>query len=263
MIVSQTITKLKRFLVKIFFKGAESTAKGAMYYMRPKDSQYLMNIIILEASDLLYLIALLRQNKIDKLIDKTYHSILETIESFITSLEKYNFSTEQISQAKYLICAALDEAAANGKNSSLALEITNKGFINYFYKEGLGGEKFFRIIDSLSEDISRNYSLIRLAYILLLLGFKGKYGIIEEGLSILKDIQNQLYLSISHYEKYVLTENFVSVNQQNTGILLQPAKLCMTYIFLTFITYGIFSTILDSRSKPLIGSLITQLDTTK
>ena len=67
MIVSQTITKLKRFLVKNFFKGAESTAKGAMYYMRPKDSQYLMNIIILEASDLLYLIALLRQNKIDKL----------------------------------------------------------------------------------------------------------------------------------------------------------------------------------------------------
>jgi type VI secretion system protein ImpK len=261
MILNHTITKYKELWVKMFFNVVENSVKRPICYMRQKNAHNFMNIIILEASDLLYLITLLRQNKIEELTDKTYHSILETIEGFVKSLENYHFSIEQIDHAKYLICAAIDEAAAKSKDINIALEIRNKGFVNYFYKEELGGEKFFKIIDSLSDDIEKNYSLIRLAYILLLLGFQGKHGIIEQGLSILNDIQNQLYLSISHYEKYLLAAR-TSVNQHNNR-LESPTKLFASYIFVAFVVYVIFYTVLDSKSKHVVESLTTQLNVEK
>jgi type IV/VI secretion system ImpK/VasF family protein len=208
------------------------------------------NIIIPTALDLICLISILRQRKIDKITesDDMHHRILQRIENFTTTLIKLNVSDKQIYQAKYLICAAIDESAT-----------TDKSLIDHFYKEMLGGEKFFKIIENVYLDIPNNFELIKLSYLLLCLGFKGKYGLAENGDNILKEIKNKIYLLITRCNSRVLANSDVKINEltkmQSLNFSMFPHILIVSVIILS--SRMIFSNLLDKQSV-LIEQLITQ-----
>lgn len=244
------IVVCKNFLMKNFFTRKLLNCSNFVGYGKEMDIYRNTNQIIIEASELIYLIISLRQNKSQALASCNYYSILEKIDNFTKILDKYHFSNEQIDQTRYLICAALDEAAADNRLVNLS-EITSKGFVNYFYKEGLGGEKFFKIIESISEDISRNISLICFAYLLLRLGFKGKYGIMENGLITLKEMQHQLYLLLLHYKRQHGHLPNVGANRRNNQTLIFSLKICTAYTFIILITYGILGSFLSAKQKQM------------
>lgn len=257
MILDAMFNKLKKYYSKL---RKRKFGEGVKIYTRePIDCSHQSNEnnqpevnIILAASELLYLISILRQKVITNAEDYNYHSTLEKINSFKRVLSSKNLSTEQITQAKYLICAALDEANAenNSQFDDYQPQIDTKGFVDYFYNEKLGGEFFFNIVNNLSNSKHKNFNLIRFTYVLLKLGFKGKYGIMDNGAPILQSIENQLYLSIMSQDRSNCKSesNLMNKNESKYTLLITAFGF---YAIAVLAAYCVFDNLLISQAKIL------------
>jgi type VI secretion system protein ImpK len=187
--------------------------------------------------ELLYLIALLRQKKYEVKTSQLSNLLLEKIEDFTNTMNKMNFNPNQLDNAKYLICAALDEASSNLSNSTE--QITTQSLISYYYNEEFSGENFFQILDNLSKNELENLPLIRIAYMILCLGFEGKYAIKSSGQTALKGVKEKIYLLLVKYNQppflFVQGMETKSINIFRTsefqifGVLI--ILLCSIYLF--------------------------------
>lgn len=96
---------------------------------------------------------------------------------------------------RYCLCTAIDEAVLNtpwGVNSQWRQE----SLLVLFHKEAWGGEKFFVILDRMLQDPANRIDILELLYVLLSLGFEGKYRVLDNGQRSLDEIRDRLYLSI-------------------------------------------------------------------
>ena len=81
---------------------------------------------------------------------------------------------EQVLAARYALCTLLDETALStpwGNESQWAAQT----LLVRFHNEARGGEKFFQILERLTQDPARNLNLLELLYVCLALGFEGKF----------------------------------------------------------------------------------------
>jgi len=102
---------------------------------------------------------------------------------------------EAVLTARYVLCAALDEAVLNapwGERSGWA----QRTLLVTFHGESYGGAKFFAILERLREDVPRHIELLELLYLCLVLGFAGRYQIEPDGAVRLSAIQDDLYRRI-------------------------------------------------------------------
>ncbi len=90
-----------------------------------------------------------------------------------------------------LQCTALDEAAALtpwGSNSVWS----GSGLLVTFHNETWGGEKFFQLLAKLSQSPREHINLLELINYCLLLGFEGRYRVMENGRSQLETMKQRL-----------------------------------------------------------------------
>ena len=66
------------------------------------------------------------------------------------------------------------------------------------HREAWGGEKFFEMLDRISSDPARHIDLMELQYLILALGFTGKYQMLERGHEQLADLQHNLHRTIQN-----------------------------------------------------------------
>lgn len=102
---------------------------------------------------------------------------------------------EAIAAARYALCTVLDETIAstawgNGVWGSGSLLVT-------FHNEASGGEKFFLILQRLSQNLRANLDLIELMYLCLALGMEGRYRLIDRGQEQLAALRERLQQLIS------------------------------------------------------------------
>ena len=103
-----------------------------------------------------------------------------------------NISSEIILAARYVICAALDEAVLKtpwGAESAW----TQRTLLSTFHSETHGGEKFFLLLDKMKERPAQNLDMLELMYVFLSLGFEGKYHLNPRGREILEKIRDELF----------------------------------------------------------------------
>lgn len=194
------------------------------------NNQVQMDVAERASSDLLHLIVLLKQGGYKAEFNKLYSIILAKMDKFTLDLQQVQISNNIINKLKYLICAAIDEALLNLESG--APNINNKSLVRYYYKEELGGEYFFELLEAAYnscaskplQQIFHEYSLdnvinnsklglkfndydvnqslynnpqdqlplIYLAHLLLCLGFEGKYAIMQNGKEQLAEIKEKL-----------------------------------------------------------------------
>ena len=102
---------------------------------------------------------------------------------------------EIVLAARYALCAGLDEAVLStpwGNQSEWA----QHPLLVALHREAWGGEKFFEMLDRISVDPARHIDLMELQYLVLALGFTGKYQMLERGHEQLADLQQSLYRKI-------------------------------------------------------------------
>ncbi|TKI04330.1 type IVB secretion system protein IcmH/DotU [Martelella alba] len=118
-------------------------------------------------------------------------SLVNEVRRFEKHCQSRGLTHDVIVGSRYCLCTALDEAAALtdwGKSDIW----TGNGLLLAFHNETSGGEKFFQLMATLSQDPARHVDLLELMYFCLLLGFGGRYRVMENGIYRLEIITQRL-----------------------------------------------------------------------
>jgi len=156
-----------------------------------------LNPLVQAASPLLLLAAQMRETLSMDVAALRRHA-MEEIRRFEEQARASGVPSEVVLSARYSLCAGLDEAVLStpwGNQSEWA----QHPLLVQLHREAWGGEKFFDMLDRISQDTPRYIDLMELQYLGIAFGFAGKYQIQERGQEHLQQVQHDLYRRIREY----------------------------------------------------------------
>jgi type VI secretion system protein ImpK len=121
--------------------------------------------------------------------------LIDEIRRFEVRCQQLGLAYEVIVGARYCLCTALDEAAALTPWGSRGVW-SGSGLLVTFHNETWGGEKFFQLLARLSQNPREHLVLLELINYCLLLGFEGRYRVMDNGRSQLDTIKQRLWQMI-------------------------------------------------------------------
>jgi type VI secretion system protein ImpK len=154
-----------------------------------------LNPLVRAASPLLLLAGQLRGSVTPMDVDGLRQLAMEEIRRFEENARGAGVQSEVIVAARYVLCAGLDEAVLStpwGAQSNWS----QHPLLVALHREAWGGEKFFEMLDRISQDPDKYIDLMELQYLCLAFGFGGKYQVQDRGYERLAAIQQDLYRSI-------------------------------------------------------------------
>ncbi|MFX0566908.1 DotU family type VI secretion system protein [Kosakonia cowanii] len=121
--------------------------------------------------------------------------LIDEIRRFEVRCQQSGLAYEVIVGARYCLCTALDEAAALTPWGSRGVW-SGSGLLVTFHNETWGGEKFFQLLARLSQNPREHITLLELINFCLLLGFEGRYRVMDNGRTQLETIKQRLWQMI-------------------------------------------------------------------
>lgn len=194
------------------------------------------NPLLAVASPLISLTNLLRQTLHETETDTLYHHLIHEIRAFESQAQRLNYRAETILVARYVLSTFLDETVLNtdwGQKS----DWKNHKLLIYFQQEDWGGDRFFVILDRLCEEPALHIDVLELVYVVLSLGYEGKFRYQDRGHIQLALIIDNLYQKVHEY-RLELKPNLnptLTLPQSLTKIKQswQPLKLFIVNIILS------------------------------
>jgi type VI secretion system protein ImpK len=154
-----------------------------------------LNPLVQAASALLLLTGQLRTASSPTDVNALRRHTLEEIRRFEDQARAAGVRNEIVLAARYALCAGLDEAVLSTAWGAQS-EWAQHPLLVALHREAWGGEKFFEMLDRISGDPARHIDLLELQYLILALGFTGKFQMLERGHDRLADLQQDLYRKI-------------------------------------------------------------------
>ena len=154
-----------------------------------------LNPLVRAASPLLLLAGQLRGSVSPMDVEGLRRHALEEIRRFEEHARSAGVPNEIVLAARYVLCAQLDEAVLSTPWGSQS-EWAQHPLLVTLHREAWGGEKFFEMLDRISQDPAKYLDLMELQYLCLALGFGGKYQVLDRGFERLAAIQQDLYRKI-------------------------------------------------------------------
>ena len=154
-----------------------------------------LNPLVQAASPLLILTAQMRETLSAIDVAALRRHALDEIRRFEEQARASGVSNEVVLSARYILCAGLDEAVLStpwGNQSEWA----QHPLLVALHREAWGGEKFFDMLDRISQDPARYIDLMELQYLGIAFGFAGKFQVQERGQEHLREIEQNLYRTI-------------------------------------------------------------------
>ena len=154
-----------------------------------------LNPLVNSASTLIAVFEKTRQALSHPDVGGLHQRLVNEVKAFEIKAKETNSKPEIVLSARYIVCAALDEAVLNtpwGSDSAWP----QRTLLSVFHNETSGGEKFFLILDRMKQQPAENLYILELMYIFLSLGFEGKYRVIHRGRDMIEQIRDELYTSI-------------------------------------------------------------------
>jgi len=157
-----------------------------------------LNPLVRAASPLLLLAGQVRGTLSAPDVGGVRRYALDEIRRFEERARASGVSNEVVGAARYALCACLDEAVLSTPWGAQS-EWAQQTLLVALHREAWGGEKFFEMLDKISEDPARHIDLMELQYLCIALGFAGKYQVIDRGHARLADVQQALYRRIREH----------------------------------------------------------------
>ena len=154
-----------------------------------------LNPLVQAASPLLLLAGQLRGTLSSPDLAGLRRHTLDEIRRFEERARSSGVANENVIAARYALCAALDEAVLSTPWGAQS-EWAQQPLLVALHREAWGGEKFFEMLDRISQDPTRHIDLMELQYLCIALGFNGKYQVLERGHARLAEVQQDLYRKI-------------------------------------------------------------------
>ncbi len=224
-----------------------------------------LNPIVGAATTLMNVFSQIRSTVQHSNVGGLHQRLVSEIKTFESKIKEKELKPEIVLSARYVLCSALDEAVLNtpwGSESAW----NQRTLLSVFHNETAGGEKFFLILERMRERPSENRDMLELLYLLISLGFQGKYRIMNRGRDALEDIRDDLFRTIrSQRGEY---ESTLSPQWEGLGKVRGSLRAYIPIWVLASIvgmiliaSYSGFRLWLDDISKPVITeleSIVTQ-----
>lgn len=137
---------------------------------------------------------LVRHDNITTLREKLVHEV----NSFERDAVSVGANREQVICARYALCTAIDEVVMNtpwGTSSDWSYN----SLLSIFHNETFGGRHFYEVLDKLLQSPRDNIQVIELYYILLSLGYSGKYRMEADGNAQINALRERLFQTLSQF----------------------------------------------------------------
>jgi type VI secretion system protein ImpK len=121
---------------------------------------------------------------------------LDEIRLFEERARASGVAKDVVLAARYILCAALDEAVLSTPWGNAHAEWAQQTLLVTLHREAWGGEKFFDMLERISQEPERHIDLMELQYLCLASGFAGKYRVADRGHDELADVRHGLYRKI-------------------------------------------------------------------
>lgn len=188
-----------------------------------------------------------------------HQRLVNEIKGFEQRAKAEGLKPEIVLSARYVLCAALDEAVLNtpwGSESGWS----QRTLLSIFHNETAGGEKFFMIVDRMREYPAENMHILELLYVLLSLGFEGKYRVIRGGRDTIEQIRDELFRMIRSHRgepERALSQNWYGLgNVRNTLTQYIPMWVVASIMgVILFLSYSGFRFWLYQSSSPVAAQL--------
>ncbi|MCL1078168.1 DotU family type IV/VI secretion system protein [Parashewanella spongiae] len=172
---------------KIDLTGAERLIEGLNIYGSP-----LLNAV----TELIGILVTIPRQGSPLDIDRFRQSLINAIASFRQKGVHLDYHPSIIEKSCFVLCAAFDEAILYTTWGEKA-RWENHSLLSKTFSERNGGEVFFQLLDKACEQPAKLVDFIELQYVLLMLGFKGRYRHKDE--TDLHEIKSGVYEVLRHY----------------------------------------------------------------
>lgn len=223
-----------------------------------------INPLIAAASPLFTLTANLRESESYTDINGLYQQLCHEIRAFENNAQAQNYRSDIILVARYVLCSLLDEIILNTSWGKISNWERHK-LLMTFHNEPNGDERFFVILDRISEEPALHIDLLELLYLCLSFGFEGKYRYQENGKILLESIIDKLFERI-RYQKEDIKKDFTTLHKSafqtktiqvhkkaHTPIWLIISVVCVAL----FMVYGGFNYLLNNDISRIYQELLT------
>jgi type VI secretion system protein ImpK len=214
-----------------------------------------LNPLVRAASPLLILIGQLRSALAPMDVAELRRHALAEIRQFESEARALGVSNETSIAARYVLCAALDEAVLGTPWGSQS-EWSQHPLLVQLHREAWGGEKFFDMLERVSPDPARHIDLMELQYVVLAFGFKGKYHLDPRGHEKLAEIQHDLYRKIRNHRGTPPSElslNWRGLEDRRNPIIRYVPwwVVAAAGLAVLAVTFTIYQTRLANAAEPL------------
>jgi len=222
-----------------------------------------LNALVRAANPLLDLILPLRSMTTSPNLETLRVQLAAAIKAFEQEARAAGVDTETVAAARFALCTFVDETVSStpwGSGGAWA----SRSLLVAFHNEAWGGEKFFLILQRLTQDIPGNIDVLELMYLCLALGLEGRYRVIERGpeqLTVLRERLQQLIANQRGPYEQELSPHWrgLAVDKKSAlrlvplwviaavaGVILLAAQLTFSYL-LNRDSDPVFATLLGSR----------------
>lgn len=169
--------------------GATNTAEiFAQVAAEPKSPS---DVLVAAATPLFLVVAQLRNLVENADVNALRREMVDQLRRFEERAVRYQARGGDVSAARYIMCALIDEAVMTTPWGS-ASAWSDNSMLNQFHNETWGGEKVFNILDRVRAEPAKYLALLKLLDLCLLMGFEGKYRVLEGGRERLDDLRAEL-----------------------------------------------------------------------
>lgn len=217
------------------------------------------NLLLNAAAPLLNAVVQIRQAATHDDPAGLRQSLMDEVRVFEQRCKQAGLPFEMIIGARYCICSALDEAAAQTPWGTRGVWSGN-GMLVTFHNESWGGEKFFQLLSRISQSPQQHLWLLEIIHYCLLLGYEGRYRGSEKGRAQCDSLRARLKVLIDETRAQQSTDSppLVQVHPLVSTLARPMVPLWACAMLVALIGCLIYSGLnwrLGNAAEPLLRSL--------
>lgn len=164
----------------------------------PLTPRSVRNILLAEAQPVLALAASVWAGRVRMPLPQFHREATQAIAAFDRAIQPH-YLEETRQRAKYALCATIDDIAQNLPNLGTdGAEWARRSMVVQFFKENIGGDRFWQLVDEMLRYPNDNLDLIELFHACLAAGFEGRFRVMPDGKRRLHEIMGRLNGALQH-----------------------------------------------------------------
>ncbi len=193
-------------------------------------------------------------------IDQLYSRVHGDIAAIEEEITNNNYDSSIRFAYRYCLCTFVDEAVLATEWGAQSVW-TGRSMISIYHQETWGGEKFFTILSRMMMEPDTYKDMLEFLYLCLVLGYKGKYGMLRDGHQQINAIIEKLHRTLREVrgdrpENLIDTSNNISARKYRLGRQIPLWNLWVGLGLILAVVFILYSWNISS----VTDDVLTQLD---